>query len=210
MFSLTRFNPMETTRESNMPRQHASASEQKSRKLLGHAQEKNLWRPTESKLLVYTSEIFNLGLGSVISSWTSPCQRPLHSCHREFGTHMRDVTDPTEAFLARILLFSCAFTSQWNFCLRPSFLCDDLCCYACHWLCWHQPIVPAFCLICKSLTPNMDPGPWDPELSQVVTLYPGLRACCLSSTQGAQSHKQRRQTDTEKNYTFKGADRTRV
>lgn len=40
MFSLTRFNPMETTRESNMPRQHASASEQKSRKLLGHAQEK--------------------------------------------------------------------------------------------------------------------------------------------------------------------------
>lgn len=51
---------------------------------------------------------------------------------------------------------------QWSFCLPPSFLFEDPCCYACHCLCWHSPNSSFLWSIYMSQTPNVEPGSCGP------------------------------------------------
>lgn len=115
VISLVRSNSMETKQKGNLPRKCACTSEQTYKELLGRAPQ----RTTRHCI----PEIFNLGIGTVMSSWTSPYQRPL--VQQNTGTYLNEVTVPMNVWPGQIHSPIIILTFQWSFCLLPSFLFDD-------------------------------------------------------------------------------------
>ena len=111
------------------------------------------WSP-ESSLVLYTSEIFQPGVRASHVFLNCPLSDVIHAMDFLQRTQMMWLSLLKPSWGRSTLLL------WWSFCLLPSFLPDDLCWYAGHCLCWHQSVTLP---INKSLAPNIDSGPWDPE-----------------------------------------------
>ena len=109
---------------------------------------------TESNLVLYTSEIFNLGSGPVMSSWTALYQRSFMqwifcNAHKWCdclywslpGADPHSYCDGVSASFHLFFLMTCAD--------MPATVSVDT----------SQSLFPTN----KSLAPNIDSGPWDPE-----------------------------------------------
>lgn len=158
---------------------------------------KQLAGPTESNLVLHTWDVQLRDRASHVFL-NLPLSKAIHATgYLEPAWMMRR---SPEVLSVRIHSPTIMLLFRWSFCLRPSFLSDDPCWYACYYLCWHFILFTYM-----SQTPHVDPGAWP----KVFYLLTGI-GYLLPVEYSRSLELYREKSDMEQNHTPEGADRDRV